>query len=41
MAKRTKKLTYTNEEFEAKAQELILMALMAYSRRSAFGVPHR
>ena len=27
MAKRTKKQTYTNEEFEAKAQEMMHMAL--------------
>lgn len=33
MAKRTKKRTYTNEEFETKAQELIHMALMMSEAR--------
>lgn len=33
MAKRTKTRAYTNEEFEAKAQELIHMALMMSEAR--------
>ena len=33
MAKRTKKQTYTNEEFEAKAQEMMHMALSMSEER--------
>ena len=37
MAKRTKKQTYTNEKFEAKAQEMMHMALnMSEERICAF-----
>lgn len=38
MAKRTKKQTYTNEDFEAKAEELLSMAL-TMSEERIFAAP--